>query len=56
MKHMLGLGALKPDKIKKHKTSKHAKGHMPAGYDMKFGMKKGSPNHMTGKHNMGILG
>ena len=38
-KMMIKLGKLKPMKVKEHKTTAHAKGHMPAG-----------KSHKTAKH------
>jgi len=36
----IGLGALKPDKVRERKVTDKASGHMPAGHNDRFGNRK----------------
>jgi len=47
-KMMMNQGALKPDKVKKRKVTKHQKGHTPVGANDSFGLRQGSPNKFVG--------
>ena len=48
----IGVGALKPNKVRQHKTSKHAGGHMPAGMGDRMAHNGKSNHHYDGKGDL----
>lgn len=55
MKNPIGVGALKPNKVKSRKTTAKVCGHMPVGAGG-FGRKQGKPNKFSGKTKGQVLG